>query len=235
MLFLRFSFISYLIFGKINWFHEMLIHVSFCSGHLQKNTPAWEITSILASLQARFPGVYIHPKPLAFSDGQQSANWSAYLCDINFCHTYSHLWNFPKNGSGTWVALFTTPVKSWVGHCQSQWVKDEWHAWGAAIIKSGAQTGKHIIIWDCDPIRWITSTTCASSVLLHAQLDFIRQAKNHYKVEAIWYNQDLSFGGRDLCLQASVDWVNTVASFGDKPFGGANDPRFHSCCMLWYM
>lgn len=59
MLFLRFSFISYLVFGKIDRFREMLIHVLFCSGHLRKNTPAWEITSILASLQARFPGVYI--------------------------------------------------------------------------------------------------------------------------------------------------------------------------------
>lgn len=56
-------------------------------------------------------------------------------------------------GYCTWMALFSTWTDTYVA--DQDWDQWAWHVWGAALIKSQTDSGKHLIIWDCNPCKII--------------------------------------------------------------------------------
>jgi hypothetical protein len=191
-----------------------------------------DISLFLIALQSDLsstPRPYLHQVPISFTNKTTKQNWAASLPDSDYRHTFSQFWKGFKKPQSTWLAVFHTWNQTWVGDLN--WDSSIWHCWGIAIIKSPKGQGKHLILWDCDPVLQNHKADFHYG-LLSLQRKFIKFANQQGHLSSIWYNQDISFSGQDQCLKSTLLWIQKLFKYGDYPFQGLNDLRIKGCIQL---
>jgi hypothetical protein len=176
------------------------------------------------------PAPYIHPRLISFHNEQDLINWQDYMPDARSRSTFSHFAG-PKNTckNNFKAGVFSVPNGSIVGDL---WKTRDWHVFAIAIIK-GKTNGKHILIWDCDPIETNESSRWRS-VLFGKQRSFIEYLiqKRHMGSASIWYSIDTTLKGRDRCLSYTLKKISDWAQLEDLPYQGPGDTRFINCVKL---
>lgn len=205
-------------------------------------TSAALLTVFLTQFQSEPTAPYIHPNPISWTKDLDKANWAGSLPegdaeDRDFFTTW---WCASKGGKQCWIGLFSMWRSTWVG---TDWDREPWHVWGAAVIKPQQGTGKYLMIWDCDPRDpYIPEGTLKRprDFLLPVQMklvDFIRQNRQA-QINGLFYHTNQRVQGRDRCLPYTCEWVLEMAEWGDMPFVGFDeegrslDPRTTDCVWI---
>ncbi|KAI0902760.1 hypothetical protein F4823DRAFT_638104 [Ustulina deusta] len=174
---------------------------------------------------------YVHPRLISFHNEQDKVNWTNYMPDARTRDSFSHFAG-PVNTSKYYfkIGVFSVPNGPII---RNQWKTREWHVFVIAIIKARESKGKHILIWDCDPVG-VTRSNRWNKILFGKQRTFIkylRKKRNMGKAH-IWYNTDASRGGKGRCLSNSLLKVSEWTRLGDLPYQGIEDVRFQNCVQL---
>ncbi|OJJ56503.1 hypothetical protein ASPSYDRAFT_91762 [Aspergillus sydowii CBS 593.65] len=195
----------------------------------------------------------VHPRPISFPTNQQKTNWATSLPDGKHRDTYAVWWRSPKHNKACWLGCFSTWTSSWVGDVK--WDTRPWHAWAVAVLKLHNESGKCIIIYDCDPripagYRYKYKHTKRKRnrvisvrprrFLLPVQTKLIEhlRMRENVPIRAVFYNTDTRRAGRNRCVYYTMKWIRKVVRFGDKPFWGFDeegrslDPRTKRCALL---
>lgn len=186
-----------------------------------------EIATFLVWLNEIKGHPYIHPRLLSFPNATQKANWQTSLPDIDMRDTYFYLWSTAKKHQATWLAMFSTPIKTWVA--DPIWDEQFWHIWGIALIASSNSKGKHLVIWDCDPRD--PGQKRPHQFLLPAQNHFLKLARKKTLVLSLWYHIDRAKSVQNKCLQFTMEWLHQTAQLGDYPLQ-ENDIRLKNCIQI---
>lgn len=156
---------------------------------------------------------FVFGNPISFYNGQDRSNWRKFLEDASDRACFSEFWNVRKENKTTWIGLFITLTQSPVKH---QWDQLEWHCWGAAVIKDPGLTGKHILIYDCDPYTTTVQGKRRKEVLSGYQERFVKHAERQGQILSVWYNTDDSRAWKGQCISNTCDWIAKMARKGDR-------------------
>lgn len=194
-----------------------------------------EIIRYLQQFKQNLHAPYVHEHPLRYPDGKSKNDWD-HPDDLAYCDTFSEFWSSNHRGKTTWIGYVSTWSVNYVAN--PYWGDYDWHAWGVALISSRRGSGKHLIIWDCDP-RDVTDAQYGSKrpqeFLLSTQLAFLKRTINRGRLSSFWYNTDITLTGQGLCLQHTLRWIHEIAQFGDQPFCDTKDgvdPRTKGCIKI---
>lgn len=122
----------------------------------------------------------------------------------------------------------------------ANWINDSagamtyWHCYAFAVI-ADRKKGKHLIIWDCDPVEGGGDKLHVRR-LRFGQRDLIQWIrKNKLKTRGllrVWYNVDISRSGYDRCVSFTCSKIQEWVTMGDTLFLGDKDPRIEGCIQI---
>lgn len=172
---------------------------------------------------------YIHIRVISFPTAANKKNALKQFPDKADHDTYEILWTAPKpKKPAAWLALFNTQAGSPIG--DAEWAKRPWHYWGAALVKSSAGQGKHLIIWDCNA-GTPSADARRKDVMVVNQVKLIEHAEKNGKINSVWYGGQKDESEQDS-LSRTVSWIRSMALLGDLPFDEEADPRTAHCVRL---
>ena len=114
------------------------------SSKLYHLSPPADIIGELAALP-KDSRIHVHPRPVVFKDDQACANF-----DLHYSIGYDIFGAFSETSAesaAVRMALFISPVDSWVAALQEQINRDMWHA-GVCVLYPGSTSGKMILLSD---------------------------------------------------------------------------------------
>ena len=204
--------------------------------------------SAIQSLATRKFGqdaVYIHPRVLAFDTEVRKVDWLVYKEDLEVSDVFNTFLVANKtNHAGVgdryptvWIAMFKTPVGSWVG--DRNWNKRPWHNWAAAIMRGPTSYGKHVFFYDCDTDVQTgvdPRTATPKQVLSAPQRAFLRLCKARYRVDGVYLGaggddgstveEPFGKGGHQLgmCVGETLNWILKTALRQDTGYARGEEP-----------
>ncbi|OJD32320.1 uncharacterized protein BKCO1_3900098 [Diplodia corticola] len=193
--------------------HDEDTSLCLISGPTDPKAPAPEFYAFLEQFEGYPGGPFVYGRPVAFHTGTDRVNWTPYLLDANEMSTFAEFWKGKKHGKRTWLGLFTTIVESTVA---ANWWDQVWHCWGVAVITGSKGRGKHLLIYDCDPVPDAASKR-RRDVLLGYQQRLVAFAEAQATLLGVWYNTDDSGTGQNRCVTHTCEWIKRMVMSGDRP------------------
>ena len=174
------------------------------------------------SFPSSFKKVYIHSKVVSFSDSGAWVNWIELYNFMNENHrqTFEEFWKFNHGKSTTVIDVFSTWMNTWVEKLTEGWVNEDWHCWGAAVLKNSKGYEKHLLIWDSNAENVTENLNFLHSdqFLLGTQVKLLKFIKAKEWVDEVWYEGIMQTGQNNQCLQLIMNWVHQMTSMKDVGF-----------------
>ena len=191
-------------------------------------TTGQELSQLLESAQLQTTA-YIHPRPIAFSTSAFKAKWVNDFADARDWDTYNGFNRGLRAGRNS-LAIFGTSPRTSIGCSRKEWLSDEWHCWGAVVLRDQS---KHfnVLMIDCNANTTLDYTSLRQIHLLHNNqiklLETIRQANllRKRRIDSIWYGNSGWNCFQDQCVLETVNWMNTILPQLERPFEGPGDVR----------
>ncbi len=212
----------------------ILLNLETPAGSKTIASPEQRLDYLYGLTQQYVDGPRIFPKLVAFCNRGHKAAW---VKDDKLKYqnraTFSEFWTHA--GSKTILGLFETPSASRVGNTKGNG-NIQFEFWCLAVMRPTEQIpSTTLVFWDCKPRKNAAEGGYAHNILRGTRGGLITWLRHNRKITNL--NVYCSVGGTDAlehhaALSLTVDKLEELIRYGNRPFSGQNDLRIRDCVSL---